>query len=176
MSYFDSLTAKSLIGSHFGIPFFNASFDYIIVGGGTAGLTLATRLAQNASFTVAVIEAGGFSEFDNGNLTAIPADSGYWVGTAPTERNPLIDWELYTETMPVSRNIILHVSFNLLIDACKGCWGSKNTLLAGQDTWRGKCSQFLSLSSVWQRIPVGLPKLTALQINHRRFSNVGRRC
>lgn len=100
--YINFITAQSLIGSHFGVPFFNASFDFVILGGGTAGLTLATRLAQNASNTVAVIEAGGFSEFDNGNLTAIPVDSGYWVGIAPIKRNPLIDWEIYTEPMPVS--------------------------------------------------------------------------
>ena len=105
--YLDSITAQSLIGSHFGIPFFNASFDYVIVGGGTAGLTLATRLAQDSSITVAVIEAGGFSEVDNGNLTAIPADNGYWVGTAPLERNPLIDWEIYTEPMSVRRSSCL---------------------------------------------------------------------
>lgn len=102
ITYVDSITAQNLIGSRFGVPFFNASFDYIVVGGGTAGLTLATRLAQNASKTVAVIEAGGFTEFDNGNHTAIPADSGYWIGTAPAGRNPLIDWEIYTEAMPVS--------------------------------------------------------------------------
>ena len=34
--------------------------DYIVVGGGTAGLTIANRLAENN--TVAVIEAGGFYE------------------------------------------------------------------------------------------------------------------
>jgi len=37
----------------------NGSFDFLVVGGGTAGLTLATRLAQNGSFSVAVVEAGG---------------------------------------------------------------------------------------------------------------------
>jgi choline dehydrogenase-like flavoprotein len=35
-----------------------ASFDYAIVGGGTAGLTLAARLTENPAITVAVIEAG----------------------------------------------------------------------------------------------------------------------
>ena len=34
------------------------AFDYVIVGGGTAGLTLAARLTENPKVTVGVIEAG----------------------------------------------------------------------------------------------------------------------
>ncbi|PQE26804.1 Choline dehydrogenase protein [Rutstroemia sp. NJR-2017a BVV2] len=98
--YFETLTGQSLLGSHFGIIGFNASFDYVVIGGGTAGLTIATRLAQSGRFSVAVIEAGGFAEFDNGNLTSIPGNAAYYVGAAPTERNPLIDWETYTEPQP----------------------------------------------------------------------------
>ena len=33
-------------------------YDYLIVGGGTAGLTLAGRLTERADITVGVIEAG----------------------------------------------------------------------------------------------------------------------
>lgn len=98
--YQESINGLGLLGSHFGIPFFNATFDYIVVGGGTAGLTIASRLAQNASFSVAVIEAGSFSATDNGNLSSIPAFNAYWVGKSPLARNPLIDWEIRTEPMP----------------------------------------------------------------------------
>lgn len=34
------------------------TFDYIVVGGGLAGITVAARLAENSSVTVLVIEAG----------------------------------------------------------------------------------------------------------------------
>ena len=33
-------------------------YDYVIAGGGTAGLTLAARLTENPQVTVGVIEAG----------------------------------------------------------------------------------------------------------------------
>lgn len=36
-------------GKNFGVPGQNASYDSVIVGGGTAGLALAARLAENTS-------------------------------------------------------------------------------------------------------------------------------
>lgn len=68
----EQIQATELLGSHFGVPDIPATYDYVIVGGGTAGLVMARRLAANASFTVAVIEAGGFYEMDNGNFSEIP--------------------------------------------------------------------------------------------------------
>ena len=44
----------------FGNPGRNATFHYVVVGGGTAGLAIAYRLAKDGHYSVAVVEAGGF--------------------------------------------------------------------------------------------------------------------
>jgi choline dehydrogenase-like flavoprotein len=68
------------------------AFDFVIVGGGTAGLLIANRLSANPNITVAVIEAGG-SVYNNPNVTLVPrsiADFSPGLGTS-------IDWS-YTST------------------------------------------------------------------------------
>lgn len=39
--------------------FITKTYDYIICGGGTAGLVLAARLTENPNVSVGVLEAGG---------------------------------------------------------------------------------------------------------------------
>jgi len=87
-------------GSSFGLPGLNATYDYVIVGGGTAGLTVASRLAENSSLSVAVIEAGTFSEISNGNNSQVPAYSLRGIGGGEYV-NPWIDWGLDTVEQPV---------------------------------------------------------------------------
>jgi len=41
------------------------TFDYVVVGGGLTGITVAARLAENPSTTVLIIEAGGDNRFDD---------------------------------------------------------------------------------------------------------------
>jgi len=59
------------------------SFDYIIVGGGTAGCVLANRLSANPAVSVLLLEAG---ERDDWIWIHIPAGYLYCIG------NPRTDW------------------------------------------------------------------------------------
>lgn len=80
------------IAATFGRPSINATYDYVVVGGGTVGVTIATRLAENPIISVAVIEAGGFYEVENGNRSAVPGYAGFGVGTALNYTPPAVDW------------------------------------------------------------------------------------
>jgi choline dehydrogenase len=86
-----------ITGTNFGIPGRNATYDYVIVGGGTAGSVVAARLTEHSNASVALIEAGAFYELSNGNWSQIPYWSEQWVGAEPDEWQPLIDWGLFTE-------------------------------------------------------------------------------
>lgn len=93
----DPLSGQQLVGQSFGVPGVNASYDYVIVGGGTAGLLLANRLSASPSITVAVVEAGGFYEFSNGNISAIPRYVWTGTGMGLDDANPLVDWMFTTQ-------------------------------------------------------------------------------
>ncbi|KAI9713259.1 MAG: hypothetical protein M1820_001246 [Bogoriella megaspora] len=65
----------------------NTSYDYIILGGGTAGLVVASRLSEDPETTVLVVEAGDF-ERTNPNVTD---PSGLGIG-----KNTRVDWNYDT--------------------------------------------------------------------------------
>ena len=93
----------SQTGYAFGKAGVNATFDYVVIGGGTAGLTIATRLAEKAGISVAVIEAGGFYEQDNGNRSVVPGYSDDGSGSTPGMGvNLLVDWNFNTTPQTVS--------------------------------------------------------------------------
>ena len=64
------------------------NFDYIIVGGGTAGCVLANRLSQDPEVSVLLLEAGGR---DNWIWIHIPVGYLYCIG------NPRTDWCFHTQ-------------------------------------------------------------------------------
>ena len=78
------------------------TFDYVIVGGGNAGLTVASRLSEDSTKRVAVIEAGTFYEVTSGNFSSIPGDDVYYNGKDPKDTNPLLDWGFTTTPQNVS--------------------------------------------------------------------------
>lgn len=107
-----TLTTQNLVngrplGSSFGIPGVPATYDYIVVGGGTAGLTLASRLVEQDAGSVAVVEDGTFYELSNGNLSEVPAWAVYWNGKSPSDYQPLADWGYDTVPQAVSRPCVL---------------------------------------------------------------------
>ncbi len=64
-------------------------FDYVIVGGGSAGSVLAARLSEDARVTVCLIEAGG-----GGNSLLVRAPA--LVASMVSGRPPLNNWALHT--------------------------------------------------------------------------------
>lgn len=71
------LASRSMSSS--AASFAETSYDYVVVGGGTAGLALAARLSECGEYTVGVLEAGisGFGD----PIIDIPGDFGADVGT-----------------------------------------------------------------------------------------------
>lgn len=94
-------------GESFGIPG-NATYDYVIVGGGTAGLAVAMRLAEDGDYSVAVVEAGGFYELEAGNRSTVPAYNPSFAAIDDPLANPLIDWGFVTTPQAGANNRTLH--------------------------------------------------------------------
>ncbi len=67
------------------------SYDYVIVGAGTAGCLLANRLSANRNRRVLLIEAGGHDDY---HWIHIPIGYLYCIG------NPRTDWMYQTEPEP----------------------------------------------------------------------------
>ncbi|KAF2119134.1 hypothetical protein BDV96DRAFT_371312 [Lophiotrema nucula] len=93
---------------HYGKPG-NASYDYVVIGGGTAGLAIASRLSEFAS--VAVVEAGGRYEQDNGNQSVVPYYGLVTPFLATTEEYPhqsSMDWDLLSTPQSSAGNRRMH--------------------------------------------------------------------
>ena len=71
------------------------TYDYIIVGAGSAGCVLANRLSANGRYSVLLLEAG-------------PRDNYLWIhlpiGYAKTMFHPVYNWGFHTEPEPAMNN------------------------------------------------------------------------
>ena len=95
-----TLVAGEIPGYSLGVANQNETFDFVIIGGGTAGLTIAARLVEGTSNRVAIIEAGGFYEVDSGSASEIPGEAFVGVNTDPTDIPSKVDWGFVTTPQP----------------------------------------------------------------------------
>lgn len=94
----------------------DAAYDYVVVGGGTAGSVIASRLTEDPDVTVAVIE-GGPSDIDRPDVLTLRR----WMGLLGGE----LDYDYPTTEQPRGNSHIRHSRARVL----GGC-SSHNTLIA----------------------------------------------
>jgi hypothetical protein len=87
---------NGLLSSLGGVLGANQSFDYIVLGGGTGGLTIAKRLAEDPSVSVAVIEAGSVYEVTDPVLESTPGGDVSFVGRCSHPVSKIYDPEVLT--------------------------------------------------------------------------------
>ncbi|KAJ5995543.1 hypothetical protein N7481_002520 [Penicillium waksmanii] len=92
--------------------FVQTKFDYIICGGGTAGLAVAARLSENPDVTVGVIEAGKYRIGDP--LVDCPAA---FLGMF---EDPEYDWCLYSEPQEGNKGRRHHIPRGKLLGGSSG--------------------------------------------------------
>jgi choline dehydrogenase len=105
------------------------SFDYVVIGAGSAGCVLANRLSEDPNTTVALLEAGGK---DNYIWIHIPVGYLYCMG------NPRTDWGFATEPSPGLNGRSLNYPRGRVLGGCSSINGM--IYIRGQardyDQWR----------------------------------------
>jgi choline dehydrogenase len=114
------------------------TFDYVVVGGGTAGCVLANRLSQDPRVSVLLLEAGGK---DNWIWIHIPVGYLYCIG------NPRTDWCFRTQNEEGLGGRSIHYARGRVLGGCSSInamiymrgqsrdyeeWAA----LTGDDSWR----------------------------------------
>ncbi len=111
-----------------------ATFDYIVIGAGTAGCLLANRLSADPSKRVLLVEAGGS---DNYHWIHIPVGYLYCIG------NPRTDWLYQTEPDPGLNGRRLRYPRGKVLGGCSSINGM--IYMRGQardyDGWAEACGE-----------------------------------
>ncbi|KAL9092387.1 MAG: hypothetical protein Q9159_000895, partial [Coniocarpon cinnabarinum] len=96
------------LGALAGVLGQNQTFDYVIVGAGTAGLALANRLSQNGQYQVAVIEAGTLYQVTDPLIGQTPAGDVVFCGASAVDNDPAVDWSFFTTPQTGANDRIIH--------------------------------------------------------------------
>jgi choline dehydrogenase-like flavoprotein len=124
--------------------FTQTTFDFIVCGGGTAGLAIAVRLSEDPSVTVGIIEAGKYRIDDP--LIDTPA------AVMQLFENPEYDWCMYTAPQTGNHGKIHHIPRGKAVggsSAINGMMYVRGSLqdyddwavLAGDEGWSAKAMQ-----------------------------------
>ena len=116
----------------------DTTFDYIVIGGGTAGALMANRLSADSSKRVLLIEAGGKDDY---HWIHIPVGYLYCIG------NPRTDWLYTTEPDAGLNGRSLRYPRGKTLGGCSSINGmiymrgqsrdyDQWAQLTGDDTWR----------------------------------------
>ncbi|KAL4941710.1 hypothetical protein BDV06DRAFT_176372 [Aspergillus oleicola] len=114
-----------------GVPGISWTYDYVVVGGGTSGLAIAARLAEDSGVTVAVVEAGGHYEVENGIMSIIPGFAAAAnTGTDPSDDSMLIDWNFDAQPLTAADYRVLRYSRG----KCLGGTSARNLMVYHRGT------------------------------------------
>ena len=119
----------------------DSTFDFIIIGAGTAGSLLANRLSRDAGKRVLLVEAGGKDDY---HWIHIPVGYLYCIG------NPRTDWLYQTEPAAGLNGRTLRYPRGKVLGGCSSINGmlylrgqsrdyDQWAALTGDDEWRWEC-------------------------------------
>ncbi|KAL6234385.1 hypothetical protein BDW75DRAFT_231152 [Aspergillus navahoensis] len=126
------LASASLALSNLAVPGTSWSYDYVVVGGGTSGLAIAARLAEDPTVT----------EIEGGIESIIPVFAAAAnTGTDPSYDSLLIDWNFDTLPLTAADNRVLRYARG----KCLGGTSARNLMVYNRGT-KGTYDQWADIT------------------------------